>query len=143
MARPRIGLVPIPIEHDGAHYPSRKALAQHLAAIKGLAVSTWTARLSRFDGDVVRTLTNKATPPIRLIHQGVAFASRKALAQHLAATLGGCPETWSGRLQRAEDNVALAIAPPSRRPTHRRGKDRALSLSRQSDGFRAVSDHGS
>ena len=72
MARPRIGLVPIPIEHDGVHYPSRKALAQHLAA-----------------------------------------------------TLGGCPETWSGRLQRAANDVALAIAPPSRRPPHRRGEDRA------------------
>ena len=40
MARPRIGLVPIPIEHDGVHYPSRKALAQHLAAIKGGAIGS-------------------------------------------------------------------------------------------------------
>ena len=125
MARPRIGLVPIPIEHDGAHYPSRKALAQHLAAIKGGAIGTWITRLSRFDGDVARALTNKAAPPIRLTYRGMAFASRKALAQHLAATLGGCPETWSGRLQRAANDVALAIAPPSRRPPHRRRKDRA------------------
>jgi len=50
---------------------------------------------------------------------------RKALAQHLAATIDGCSETWSGRLQRAANDVALAIAPPSRRPPHRRGKDRA------------------
>ena len=63
MARPRIGLVPIPIEYDGVHYPSHKALAQHLAAIKGGAIGTWKTRLSRFDGDVARALTNKAAPP--------------------------------------------------------------------------------
>jgi hypothetical protein len=83
MARPRIGLVPIPIEHDGAHYPSRKALAQHLAAIKGRAVSTWTARLSRFDGDVVQHLnkqghaSNQADPSGRGLRlaQGAGAAS--------------------------------------------------------------------
>ena len=52
MARPRIGLVPIPIEHDGVHYPSRKALAQHLAAIQGGAIGTLITRLSRFNSDV-------------------------------------------------------------------------------------------
>ena len=47
MARPRIGLVPLPIEHDGVHYPSRKALAQHLAATIDGCSETWSGRLQR------------------------------------------------------------------------------------------------
>ena len=101
---------PIPIEFEGVRYPSRTALAQHLAATRGHAVGTWAARLSRFDGDVARALVGPVKAPrLSLAYQGRSY-TRKGLAQHLAATHGGTIAAWNARLIRRGDDVAASIA---------------------------------
>jgi hypothetical protein len=71
----------IPIAYRGLQFPSRQALADHLAPLVGKTRSTMRTLLSRYDGDVERALASRR--PSR----GRSFPHRKALAQYLAPRL--------------------------------------------------------
>jgi hypothetical protein len=102
----------IPIEFEGVRYPSRKALAQHFAATRGGTASTWAMRLSRLDGDMAKVLAvgpPLVTTQLSLTYEGRTY-TRKGLARHLAATLGGTIASWNARLSRHGDDVAAVLA---------------------------------
>jgi hypothetical protein len=111
----------IPIAYRGQRFPSRQALADHLAPLVGKTRSTMRTLLSRYDGDVERTLASRRRP---ITFEGQAFPHRKALAQYLAPRLHRPVRSVEGLLRCHNDDVAavLLARPYRQRPRRFAGR---------------------
>jgi hypothetical protein len=117
----------IPIAYRGQRFPSRQALADHLAPLVGKTRSTMRTLLSRYDGDVERTLASRRRP---ITFEGQAFPHRKALAQYLAPRLHRPIRSVEGLLRCHNDDVAavLLARPYRQRPAASQGVERAEAI---------------
>ena len=111
----------IPIVYQGQQFPSRKALAEHLAPLLGRSVAALEVALrshndniERVVGGLVQPSSGKAIP---IVYQGQQFPNRAALAKHLAPLVGKTRLTLITLLSRYDGDVERAIASLSpRRP---------------------------
>jgi hypothetical protein len=82
----------IPTTYAGETFPSRRALAAHLARLTGRSVSTVEQFLSRNGGDAEAFMAHarsvQADSRIPTVYGGRTFPSRTALADYLAPLLG-------------------------------------------------------
>jgi hypothetical protein len=101
----------IPIVYRGQRFPSRKALALHLAPLLGQSVNTLLSRLTRYDGDVERALVGRyeLCEPRPIAFEGQVFPSRQALARHLSPLLGRSIATLSSLLSRYDGDVERVV----------------------------------
>jgi hypothetical protein len=97
-----------PISYNGQEFPSRYALAEHLAPILGKPVITIASAISRYNGDVARVMA----PPTKIIYsfEGRSFTTRLALAEHLAPLLGKPARSVEQMLIRCRDDIATVLA---------------------------------
>ena len=109
----------IPIVYQGQQFPSRKALAEHLAPLLGRSVAALEVALrshndniERVVGGLVQPSSGKAIP---ITYQGQQFPNRAALAKHLAPLVGKTRSTLITLLSRYDGDVERAIAPLSQR----------------------------
>ena len=107
--------VPIPIVYQGQQFPSRKALADHLAPLVGKTRSTLVTLLFRYDGDVERAVAQRR--PITF--EGQVF-HRAALAEYLAPRLHRPARSVEVLLRNYNDDVeAVLLARPYRQRPRR------------------------
>jgi hypothetical protein len=109
----------IPIVYQGQQFPSRKALAKHLAPLVGKKRSTLITLLSRYDGDVERAVApSSQRRPITFEAQ--VFPHRKALAEYLAPRLHRPARSVEALLRNYNDDVeAVLLARPYRQRPRR------------------------
>jgi hypothetical protein len=116
--RPMQTLFGIPIMYQHQQFPSRKALAKHLAPLLGRSVAALEAALCRYNGDIRRVVGDAVQPPrynaIPTVYQGQQFPSRAALADHLALFSGKTRSTMQTLLSRYDGDVERAVASPRR-----------------------------
>ena len=114
--------VAIPIVYQGQQFPSRKALADHLAPLVGKTRSTLITLLSRYDGDVERAIAS-LSPRRPITFEGQVFPHRKALAEYLAPRLHRPARSVEVLLRNYNDDVeAVLLAKAYRqRPAASRG----------------------
>jgi hypothetical protein len=107
----------IPVVYQGQQFPSRNALADHLAPLVGKTRSTLITLLSRYDGDVERAVA----PQRRSIaFEGQVFPHRKALAEYLAPRLHRPARSVEALLINYNDDVeAVLLARPYRQRPRR------------------------
>jgi hypothetical protein len=111
----------IPIAYRGQQFPSRQALADHLAPLVGKTRSTMRTLLSRYDGDVERALASRRRP---ITFEGQVFPHRKALARYLAPRLHRPVRSVEGLLRCHNDDVAaVLLARPYRQRPRRVARD--------------------
>jgi hypothetical protein len=111
----------IPLRYDGKDFPSRRALAKHLAGITGRSWQTCNRRLGQFDNDIERVIGfagKVAVRPAKFSHAGQEFSSREELARHVAAVVGRSWFTCREWLRRFDDDVESVIAHAAKAPTH-------------------------
>ena len=101
----------IPIVYRGQRFPSRKALALHLAPLLGQSVNTLLSRLTRYDGDVERAIVGRheLCEPRPTAFEGQVFPSRQALARHLSPLLGRSVTTLASLLSRYDGDVERVV----------------------------------
>ena len=101
----------IPIVYRGQRFPSRKALALHLAPLLGQSVNTLLSRLTRYDGDVERAIVGRheLCEPHPTAFEGQVFPSRQALARHLSPLLGRSVTTLASLLSRYNGDVERVV----------------------------------
>jgi hypothetical protein len=89
-----------PIAYDGVTYPSRAALARHLAPQVRRSAEAVEGMLIKLGDDVEAVVQRYAQmPPSKLIvFEDVTYRSRFALARHLALRLGRCVSSMDGWL---------------------------------------------
>jgi hypothetical protein len=109
----------IPIVYQGQQFPSRKALAEHLAPLLGRSVAALEVALrshndniERVVGGLVKPSSGKAIP---ITYQGQQFPNRAALAKHLAPLVGKTRSSLITLLSRYNGDVERALA-SRRRP---------------------------
>ena len=109
----------IPIVYQGQQFPSRKALAEHLAPLLGRSVVALKVALSRHSDDIERVVGGLVQPSsgkaIPIVYQGQQFPNRAALAKHLAPLVGKTRLTLTTLLSRYDGDVERAVTPISRR----------------------------
>jgi hypothetical protein len=105
----------IPIVYQGQQFPTRAALARHLAPLVGKTRSTLITQLSRYDGDVERAVAPGRRP---ITFEGRVFPHRKALAEYLAPRLHRPVRSVEWLLFSHNDDVAavLLASPYRQRP---------------------------
>ena len=109
----------IPIVYQGQQFPSRKALARHLAPLVGKTRSTLITLLSRYDGDVERAVApiSRRRP---ITFEGQVFLHRRALAEYLAPRLHRPARSVEALLINYNDDVeAVLLARPYRQRPRR------------------------
>ena len=111
----------IPIVYQGQQFPSRKALAEHLAPLLGRSVVALKVALCRHNDNIERVVRGRVQPAsgkaIPIVYQGQQFPNRAALADHLAPLVGKTRSTLITLLSRYDGDVERAIASLSpRRP---------------------------
>jgi hypothetical protein len=78
----------IPIMYQGQQFPSRKALAEHLAPLLGRSVAALEVALRRYSDNIERVVGGLVQPSagkaIPIVYQGQRFPNRAALARYLA-----------------------------------------------------------
>ena len=109
-----MGRAPKPIEYDGRQFPSRRALAEYLAPLLGRSVATLKSLLSRYDGDIAKVVREHPQRR-RMEFEGVAFPTRRALAQYLATRMDRPALSVERLLVFYNDDVA-AVLQTRRRP---------------------------
>jgi hypothetical protein len=111
----------IPIVYQGQQFPSRKALADHLAPLVGKTRSTLITLLSRYDGDVERAVAHQRRS---IAFEGQVFPHRTALAEHLAPRLHRPARSVEVLLRNYNDDVAavLLASPYRQRPRRVAGR---------------------
>ena len=107
----------IPLVYQGQQFPSRKALAEHLAPLLGRSVAALEVALCRHRDNIERVVggqpsSGKAIP---IVYQGQQFPNRAALARHLAPLVGKTRSTLITLLSRYDGDVERAVTPISRR----------------------------
>ena len=119
----------IPIVYQGQQFPSRKALADHLAPLVGKTRSTLVTLLFRYDGDVERAIAQRR--PITF--EGQVFLHRRALAEYLAPRLHRPARSVEVLLRNYNDDVeAVLVAKPYRpRPRRVAGHRAGMKRSRE------------
>ena len=100
----------IPIVYRGQQFPSRKALAKHLAPLLGKSVGALAMALSRYDVEhVIDRIQNgvrlSAENMRPISYRGQQFPSRAALANYLAPLVGKTKSTLTTMLSRYEGDV--------------------------------------
>jgi hypothetical protein len=109
----------IPIVYQGQQFPSRKALAEHLAPLLGRSVAALEVALRRYSDNIERVVGGLVQPSagkaIPIVYQGQQFPNRAALARHLAPLVGKTRSTLITLLSRYDGDVERAVAPLSRR----------------------------
>ena len=108
----------IPIVYQGQQFPSRKALADHLAPLVGKTRSTLITLLSRYDGDIERAVApfSQHRP---ITFEGQVFPYRKALAEYLAPRLHRPVRSVEALLFSHNDDVAAVLLTSPYRPRPR------------------------
>lgn len=110
----------IPIFYQAQRFSSRAALAKYLAPRCGKTFSTLMTLLSRYDGDVERALAAHPSPQRRsFTFEGQVFATRKALAVHLAPRLSRSFPSIERLLVHYHDDIAKVLAARSYAPRPR------------------------
>jgi hypothetical protein len=113
--------VAIPIVYQGQQFPSRKALADHLAPLVGKTRSTLVTLLFRYDGDVERAVAQRRS----IAFEGQVF-HRAALAKYLAPRLHRPARSVEVLLRNYNDDVeAVLLARPYRQRPRRVAGHRA------------------
>ena len=78
--------------YQGQQFPSRKALAEHLAPLLGRSVAALEVALRRYSDNIERVVGGLVQPSagkaIPIVYQGRQFPNRAALARHLAPLVG-------------------------------------------------------
>jgi hypothetical protein len=115
----------IPIVYQGQQFPSRKALAKHLAPLLGRSVAALEMALCRHNDNIERVVGGGLVQPsagkaIPIVYQGQQFPNRATLARHLAPLVGKKRSTLITLLSRYDGDVERAVAPLSRRRPIRR-----------------------
>ena len=110
----------IPIVYQGQQFPSRKALAEHLAPLLGRSVAALEVALRRHNDNIERVVGGGLVQPssgkaIPIVYQGQQFPNRAALARHLAPLVGKTRSTLITLLSRYDGDVERAVAPLSQR----------------------------
>ena len=109
----------IPIVYQGQQFPSRKALAEHLAPLLGRSVAALELALCRHNDNIERVVRGPVQPSsgkaIPIVYQGRQFPNRAALARHLAPLVGKTRSTLITLLSRYDGDVERAVTPISRR----------------------------
>jgi hypothetical protein len=104
----------IPSTFEGIVYPSRMALARHLAPRLGRRAEVVRNMLRQFGDDahaVVRQLQSRPRRKRKPItYDGVAYPNRAALARHLARRLVATADAVHRMLRRHHDNVDDVLA---------------------------------
>jgi hypothetical protein len=109
----------IPIVYQGQQFPSRRALADHLAPFVGKTRSTLITLLSRHDGDVERAVASFSRRR-SITFEGQVFPHRKALAEYLAPRLHRPARSVEALLINYNDDVeAVLVARPYRQRPRR------------------------
>ena len=106
----------IPIVYRGRKFPSRKALADHLAPLVGKTRLTLITLLSRYDGDVERAVAPARRP---ITFEGRVFPHRKALAEYLAPRLHRPARSVEVLLRNYNDDVGAVLVASPYRPSGR------------------------
>jgi hypothetical protein len=103
-----------PIVYQGRQFPSRIALAQHLAPLLGKSVDAVRMALCRHDGDVesIRSGRSRASNADPVVYQGRQFPSRRALAEYLAPLLGRSRSMIRALLTKYNGDVERVLATP-------------------------------
>ena len=110
----------IPIVYQGQRFASRAALAKYLAPRCGKTPSTLMSLLSRYEGDVERALAAHPSRRLRpLTFEGQTFASRRALAIHLAPRLNRPALSVEQLLIFYHDDIAKVLAARPYKPRPR------------------------
>ena len=104
----------IPTTYDGQTFPSRRALAAHLARLTGRSVRTVEQFLSRNGGDAEAFMAHarsvQADSRIPATYDGRTFPSRTALAEHLAPLLGRPWRSVAQSLCKTRGDADLLVA---------------------------------
>jgi hypothetical protein len=117
----------IPVTYQGRWFPTRKALAKHLAPLLGKSVGAVEMALGRYDVEHaidrmqkgVRSAAGNARP---LSYQGQHFPSRAALAEYLVPSVGRTKSTLVSMLSRYDGDVERVLAAHPRGPISFEGK---------------------
>jgi hypothetical protein len=108
----------IPIVYQGQQFPSRKALAEHLAPLLGRSVAALKGSLYRHNDNIERVVGGLVQPSsgkaIPIVYQGQQFPNRAALARHLAPLVGKTRSTLITLLSRYDGDVDRAVTPQRR-----------------------------
>jgi hypothetical protein len=106
--------------YQGQQFPSRKALAEHLAPLLlGRSVAALEVALRSHNDNIERVVGGGLVQPssgkaIPIIYQGQQFPNRAALAKHLAPLVGKTRLTLITLLSRYDGDVERVVA--QRRP---------------------------
>ena len=116
----------IPIVYQGQQFPSRKALAEHLAPLLGRSVAALEVALRSHNDNIERVVGGGLVQPssgkaIPIVYQGQQFPNRAALAKHLAPLVGKTRLTLITLLSRYDGDVERAVAPLPAPAHHLRG----------------------
>ena len=109
----------IPIVYQGRQFPSRQALADHLAPLVGKTKSTMRTLISRYDGDIERVLAPRKRVHRPMSFEGQVFPHRKAVAEYLAPRLHRPVRSVEGLLLSYNDDIAAVLAAKPYRPAPR------------------------
>jgi hypothetical protein len=109
----------IPIVYQGQQFPSRRALADHLAPFVGKTRSTLITLLSRYDGDIERAVASFSRRR-SITFAGQVFPHRKALAEYLAPRLHRPARSVEALLINYNDDVEAVLVARPYRPRPRR-----------------------
>ena len=115
----------IPIKYQGQLFPTRKALAEHLAPLLGKSGGAVEMALGRHDVEqaIDRMQNRSAVGNARPIsYQGQQFRSRAALAEYLASSVGRTKSTLVSMLSRYDGDVERVLAAHPRGPISFEGK---------------------
>ena len=107
--KPRPKILGNPIVYQGQQFPSRRALAQHLAPLTGRSVAALQVALSRHKGDLERVLLEKPRRKQPPLYQGQQFPSMTALAEHLAPLTGRSVAALQVALSRHKGNLERTL----------------------------------
>jgi len=101
-----------PIVYQGRQFPTRTALAEHLAPLLGKSVVATRMALYRHNDNVERIRAGRQ--PARnvnpIVYRGQQFPSRKALAAYLAPLLGRSSSRIRALLTKYNGDVARVLA---------------------------------
>ena len=105
--------------YQGQQFPSRKALARHLAPLLGRSAAALELALCRHSDNVERVVRGPVQPSsgkaIPIVYEGRQFPNRAALARHLAPRVAKTRSTLITLLSRYDGDVERAVTPISRR----------------------------
>jgi hypothetical protein len=123
--------VDLPTTYAGETFPSRRALAAHLARLTGRSVSTVEQFLSRNGGDaeafVAHARSVQADSRIPTTYDGRTFPSRTALAEYLAPLLGRPWRSVEQSLCETRGDAELLVARASARAARSSSVSRAAT----------------